>query len=99
MPASSGVITSFVDLSRRQPDSPRFAVQRHFVEPRAMNHQRLVHSHRIERLGNPPQASSGSATPRSCTGGRAGLMHGPSRFITVRTCSCRRTSAACFIPG
>ena len=33
------------------------------------------------------------------TGGRAGLMHGPSKFITVRTDNWRRTSAACFIPG
>ena len=41
----------------------------------------------------------GSATPSNCTGGRAGLMHGPSKFITVRTDNWRRTSAACFIPG
>ena len=26
-------------------------------------------------------------------------MHGPSKFITVRTASWRRTSAACFMPG
>ena len=41
----------------------------------------------------------GSATPSSWTGGRAGLMHGPKRFMIVRTSGCRRTSAACFIPG
>ena len=41
----------------------------------------------------------GSATPSSWTGGRAGLMHGPSRFMIVRTSSCRRTSAGMLHPG
>ena len=99
-PASSGVM---IDLRRsRRRDrriAARLAVQRDLVEARAVDDQRLARRPSRRASARSRRSIFGSATPSSCTGGRAGLMHGPSRFITVRTCSWRRTSAACFMPG
>ena len=39
----------------RQPQRPRLAVQRDLVEPRAVDHQRFLDAHRVERLGDPPK--------------------------------------------
>ena len=98
-PASSGVISSSSIAPSDRRMRARRAVKRDFVESRAVDDQRLARRPCAASVCAIRRSILGSATPSSCTGGRAGLMHGPSRFIIVRTWSCRRTSAACFIPG
>ena len=61
-------------------------MQRDFVEPGAVDDQRLARRPSRRASARCCRSIFGSATPSNCTGGRAGLMQGPSKFMTVRTC-------------
>ncbi len=93
----AGVLRCELELSDMAPfdrrTAARLAVQRDFVEARAVDDQRLLRRPCASSVCAIRRSILGSATPSNWTGGLAGLMHGPSRFMTVRTASCRRTSA------